>query len=120
MHRNNRERSTSMTAKRVPTAAASVALPNAWDDAEEWEPTAQTSSARVLPFRNVDGADAAAHAPPDSAHGSTRNEGRKRLGDLRIGHFLVCAAALPVVVTSHRIVGELISLRTKKRSARSK
>jgi hypothetical protein len=39
-----------MTAKPADTAAASVvALPNAWDDAEEWEPTAENSSARVVP-----------------------------------------------------------------------
>jgi hypothetical protein len=104
-----------MTAKLVNTTAASVALPNAWDDAEEWEPTVQTPSARVVPFRNSDVADAAAHAPTGTARGSTRNEKRARLGDLLIGHFVVCAAAiLPVVVSGQRMLGELVSFRTKR------
>jgi hypothetical protein len=110
-----------MTAKRVHSAATSVALPNAWDDAEEWEPTAQTSSACVVPLRNADGPIAATHAPTDTARGLTRNEGRKRLGDLCIGRFAVCmAAALPVMVFGLRMLGEPISFRTKRRSARSR
>ena len=110
-----------MTAKLVDTAAASVALPNAWDDAEECEPTAQTSSARVVPFRNADVADEAAHAPTRTGRGSTRDERREGLGDLWVGHFVVCGAAvLTIVVFGQRMLGELISFRTKRRSPRSR
>jgi hypothetical protein len=93
-----------MTAKPADTAAISVvALPNAWDDAEEWEPMAESVNARVVPFPNADGTDAPARALAETARVSSQEDGRKRLGDLWIALSLVyAAAALPVLVFAIR------------------
>jgi hypothetical protein len=51
-----------MTAKPADTAAVSlVALPNALDDAEEWEPTAERAIAPVVPSPNADAGDSSPH-----------------------------------------------------------
>jgi hypothetical protein len=99
MESKNRERSTAMAVKLVDPTVSTYTLAPVWDDAEEWEPEQQGSTAHVAPPVHALDDAGSLDAPAPVAAPLAGDAGRSILASLWLGLFVAYAAtALPLIV----------------------